>query len=121
MQVSHINPEDAVKAFLELKADSFIPMHYGAWCRQRKPAVTAKMFRQALMLSGFQEVMQADPTRRAVSHINPEDAVKAFLELKADSFIPMHYGAFRLADDHGNEAVSLQLQKRFHGVFRIDM
>ena len=41
------------------------------WCRQRKPAVTAKMFRQALMLSGFQEVMQAGPTRRAVCLMLP--------------------------------------------------
>ncbi|HWO74555.1 MAG TPA: MBL fold metallo-hydrolase [Bacillus sp. (in: firmicutes)] len=40
-----------------------------------------------------------------VSHINPEDAIKAFLELKGRLFIPMHYGAFRLADDTGPEAL----------------
>ncbi|CAH0344157.1 MBL fold metallo-hydrolase [Bacillus sp. CECT 9360] len=40
-----------------------------------------------------------------VSHINPEDAVKAFLELKGEFFIPMHYGAYRLADDTGPEAL----------------
>nr|WP_245349940.1 MBL fold metallo-hydrolase [Cytobacillus eiseniae] len=40
-----------------------------------------------------------------ISHINPEDAVKAFIELKATSFIPMHYGAYRLADDTGPEAL----------------
>lgn len=40
-----------------------------------------------------------------VSHINPEDAVKAFLELKGERFIPMHYGAYRLADDTGPEAL----------------
>ena len=39
------------------------------------------------------------------SHINPEDAVKAFLELEGDLFIPMHYGAYRLADDTGPEAL----------------
>lgn len=39
------------------------------------------------------------------SHINPEDAVKAFLELKGKTFIPMHYGAYRLADDTGPEAL----------------
>ena len=39
------------------------------------------------------------------SHINPEDAIKAFLELKGKSFIPMHYGAYRLADDTGLEAL----------------
>lgn len=41
----------------------------------------------------------------SVSHINPEDAVKAFLELKGKTFIPMHYGAYRLADDTGPEAL----------------
>lgn len=41
-----------------------------------------------------------------VSHINPEDAVKAFLELKGSTFIPMHYGTYRLADDTGPEAIS---------------
>ena len=40
-----------------------------------------------------------------VSHINPEDAVKAFLELGAKRFVPMHYGAYRLADDTGPEAL----------------
>ncbi|MGN7387892.1 MBL fold metallo-hydrolase [Sporosarcina sp. SAFN-015] len=41
-----------------------------------------------------------------VSHINPEDAVKAFLELKGQTFIPMHYGTYHLADDTGPEAIS---------------
>lgn len=41
-----------------------------------------------------------------VSHINPEDAVKAFLELKGSIFIPMHYGTYHLADDTGPEAIS---------------
>lgn len=41
----------------------------------------------------------------AISHINPEDAIKAFLELKGKIFIPMHYGAYRLADDTGPEAL----------------
>ncbi|PLT35627.1 MBL fold metallo-hydrolase [Bacillus sp. V5-8f] len=40
-----------------------------------------------------------------VSHINPEDSIKAFLELKGQFFIPMHYGAYRLADDTGPEAL----------------
>ena len=39
------------------------------------------------------------------SHINPEDAIKAFLELKGKTFIPMHYGTYRLADDTGLEAL----------------
>ncbi|MFE8702756.1 MBL fold metallo-hydrolase [Cytobacillus sp. FJAT-54145] len=40
-----------------------------------------------------------------ISHINPEDSIKAFLELKGKIFIPMHYGAYRLADDTGPEAL----------------
>ena len=40
-----------------------------------------------------------------ISHINPEDAVKAFNELNAATFIPMHYGTYRLADDTGPEAL----------------
>ncbi|MED4226399.1 MBL fold metallo-hydrolase [Neobacillus cucumis] len=46
----------------------------------------------------------------AVSHISPEDSVKAFLELKAKTFVPMHYGAYRLADDTGPEA----LERLYH-------
>lgn len=41
-----------------------------------------------------------------ISHINPEDAVKAFLELKGTTFIPMHYGTYHLADDTGPEAIA---------------
>lgn len=40
-----------------------------------------------------------------LAHISPEDSIKAFLELKAKHFIPMHYGAYRLADDTGQEAL----------------
>lgn len=41
-----------------------------------------------------------------VSHINPEDAIQAFLDLNSKGpFIPMHYGAYRLADDTGPEAL----------------
>jgi L-ascorbate metabolism protein UlaG (beta-lactamase superfamily) len=40
-----------------------------------------------------------------ISHINPEESIKAFLELKGKTFIPMHYGAYRLADDTGPEAL----------------
>src|SRR5205814_9067492 len=35
------------------------------------------------------------PTGREV-HMNPEEAVKAFLELRAKTLIPMHYGTFPL-------------------------
>lgn len=47
----------------------------------------------------------------ADSHISPEDSVKAFLELQAEQFVPMHYGAFRLADDTGPEALERLIQE----------
>jgi len=47
----------------------------------------------------------------SASHISPEDAVQAFLDCKADKFIPMHYGAFRLADDTPKEALDRLLKE----------
>ncbi|MCM3570862.1 MBL fold metallo-hydrolase [Neobacillus mesonae] len=41
----------------------------------------------------------------APAHISPEDSVKAFIELDAKTFVPMHYGTYRLADDTGPEAL----------------
>src|SRR3979409_576793 len=35
------------------------------------------------------------PTGREV-HMNPEEAVQAFLELRGKTLVPMHYGSFRL-------------------------
>lgn len=36
------------------------------------------------------------PTKRDV-HMNPEEALQAFIELKAKTLIPMHFGTFRLS------------------------
>ncbi|WP_026021632.1 MBL fold metallo-hydrolase [Bacillus timonensis] len=47
----------------------------------------------------------------ADSHISPEDSVKAFIELEAKKFVPMHYGAYRLADDTGPEALERLLRE----------
>ncbi|GHH96915.1 MBL fold metallo-hydrolase [Neobacillus kokaensis] len=46
----------------------------------------------------------------APAHISPEDSVKAFIELGAKQFVPMHYGTYRLADDTGPEALERLLQ-----------
>lgn len=38
-------------------------------------------------------------------HMTPEQAVRAFLDADANTFIPMHYGTFKLADDTPKEAL----------------
>jgi L-ascorbate metabolism protein UlaG (beta-lactamase superfamily) len=34
-----------------------------------------------------------------LAHMNPEDALQAFLDLRAQHFIPMHWGTFLLTDE----------------------
>lgn len=38
-------------------------------------------------------------------HVTPEEAIQGFIDCKANFFVPMHYGAFRLADDTPQEAL----------------
>lgn len=42
----------------------------------------------------------------SVSHMTPEEAVQAFIDIDANHFIPMHYGAYRLADDTAGQALA---------------
>jgi len=44
------------------------------------------------------------PSFRAV-HTSPEDAVRGFLDLRAKSMVPMHYGTFRLSHEPMDEPV----------------
>jgi len=44
------------------------------------------------------------PSFRAV-HTSPEDAMQAFVDLKADHMIPMHYGTFKLSHEPMEEPV----------------
>jgi len=56
------------------------------------------------------------PTGREV-HMNPEEAVKAFLELGAKTLIPMHYGTFRLGFEPLNEPPQRLLKSaQEHGI-----
>jgi L-ascorbate metabolism protein UlaG (beta-lactamase superfamily) len=42
----------------------------------------------------------------SVQHVNPEQAVRAYLDVGARYFVPMHYGTFRLGDETPQEALS---------------
>jgi L-ascorbate metabolism protein UlaG (beta-lactamase superfamily) len=56
------------------------------------------------------------PTGREV-HMNPEEAVRTFMELKAKTLIPMHYGSFRLGYEPMDEPLKrLQKSAREHGI-----
>jgi len=43
-------------------------------------------------------------------HTSPEEALRAFIDLKADVMIPMHYGTFRLGREPMNEPLPRLLQ-----------
>lgn len=50
-------------------------------------------------------------------HVTPEEALQGFLESKAGLMIPMHYGAFKLADDTPREALDrLEAERRRLGI-----
>lgn len=49
-----------------------------------------------------------DSFRRA--HLSPQDAVRAFLDLKAKRLIPMHYGTFSLSEEPMDEPLELLQQ-----------
>jgi len=50
------------------------------------------------------------PTKRNV-HMNPEEALTAFGELRADKLIPMHYGSFRLSYEPPHEPPERLLER----------
>jgi L-ascorbate metabolism protein UlaG (beta-lactamase superfamily) len=49
------------------------------------------------------------PTGREV-HMNPEEAVRAFIELRAKTLVPMHYGTFRLGYEPMDEPLERLLK-----------
>jgi L-ascorbate metabolism protein UlaG (beta-lactamase superfamily) len=38
-------------------------------------------------------------------HVSPEEALRAFRDIGARRFVPMHYGSYKLADDTPREAL----------------
>jgi len=56
------------------------------------------------------------PSGREV-HMNPEEAMQAFLDLKAERMVPMHYGTFRLSYEPMDEPPErLRLHAEKHGL-----
>lgn len=49
------------------------------------------------------------PSGREV-HMNPEEAVKAFLDLKAHRMVPMHHATFPLSNEHRTEPLQRLMQ-----------
>ncbi|OBZ16261.1 MBL fold metallo-hydrolase [Bacillus sp. FJAT-27264] len=50
-------------------------------------------------------------------HVNPEEAMQAFVDVGAETMIPMHYGTFRLADDTAREALDrMEEARKSHGI-----
>ncbi|GIN42374.1 MBL fold metallo-hydrolase [Heyndrickxia oleronia] len=98
--------------------------HWGGWIFQ-KTSKTFYFVGDTGYFSGFKEIAARfmidivfmpigayEPEWfMADSHISPEDSVKAFIELEAKQFVPMHYGAYRLADDTGPEALERLLRE----------
>ncbi|HJV47175.1 MAG TPA: MBL fold metallo-hydrolase [Bacillota bacterium] len=41
----------------------------------------------------------------SLQHVSPEEAVRAFMDVRGRNFIPMHFSTFRLADDTPWEAI----------------
>ncbi|MCC9138573.1 MBL fold metallo-hydrolase [Pontibacter silvestris] len=52
------------------------------------------------------------------SHLNPNEAVKAYNLLRGGTFIPMHYGTFDLSDEPASEPVRLLEQIAAGGMLR---
>ena len=84
----------------------------------------------ALIFPGFEEIGQRykidiallpigayDPPLAREVHMNPEEAVKAFIALGAKTLVPMHYGTFRLSFEPMNEPLErLVASARAHGI-----
>ncbi len=58
-----------------------------------------------------------DPPSGREVHMNPEEAVRAFLEMKGRTLVPMHYGTFRLSYEPPEEPpVRLIACAKEHGI-----
>lgn len=101
--------------------------HWGGWVIQRhlvaasEEANTIYFAGDSGYFQGFREIGERFPAITyalmpigayepewfmGTQHMTPEEAIQAFVDVRAKVFIPMHYGAFYLADDTTEEALS---------------
>lgn len=95
--------------------------HWGGWLIKEKTASSFIYFvGDSGYFRGFREIGRKYPIDYMlapigayapewfmhIQHVTPEEAVQAFLDAKAENFVPMHYDAFRLGDDTPYEAVT---------------
>jgi L-ascorbate metabolism protein UlaG (beta-lactamase superfamily) len=87
--------------------------HWGGWVLQIDHGPTIYFAGDSGYFRGFSEIGRRfdidvallpigayDPEWfMASQHVSPEEALQAFLDVKAKYFVPMHYGAFKLSDD----------------------
>ncbi|MFC4302336.1 MBL fold metallo-hydrolase [Cohnella boryungensis] len=93
--------------------------HWGGWVMQTDHGPTIYFAGDSGYFRGFKEIGRRfdidiallpigayDPEWFMSSqHVSPEEALQAFLDVKAKYFVPMHYGAFKLSDDTPAEAL----------------
>ncbi|GGJ58492.1 L-ascorbate metabolism protein UlaG (beta-lactamase superfamily) [Anoxybacillus voinovskiensis] len=93
--------------------------HWGGWVVQATGQPTVYFAGDSGYFRGFREIGDRFAIDYALlpigayepewfmgpQHTTPEEAVQAFLDCRAKTFIPMHYGTFLLADDTPKEAL----------------
>lgn len=93
--------------------------HWGGWVVQAKGQPTVYFAGDSGYFRGFRDIGDRFSIDYALlpigayepewfmgpQHTTPEEAVQAFLDCQAKTFIPMHYGTFLLADDTPKEAL----------------
>jgi L-ascorbate metabolism protein UlaG (beta-lactamase superfamily) len=93
--------------------------HWGGWVIQADGKPTIYFAGDSGYFRGFKEIGERFSIDYALlpigayepewfmgpQHVTPEEAVQAFVDCKAKTFIPMHYGTFPLADDTPKEAL----------------
>ncbi len=93
--------------------------HWGGWVIEAKDKPTFYFAGDSGYFRGFRDIGEHFRIDYALlpigayepewfmgpQHVTPEEAVQAFIDCQAKTFIPMHYGTFPLADDTPKEAL----------------